>query len=93
MSGRVTVRVVISGRVQGVGFRYHLRDTAQRAGVDGWCRNQYDGSVEAVLAGSRPSVDVVLDWCRQGPPHAHVEDVLVERDVEPYGDAGFRILR
>ncbi len=91
MSQRITVRVTVSGRVQGVGFRYHLQDAANRAGIDGWCRNRHDGTVEAVFAGPRAAVDTVVAWCRQGPPHAYVEDLLLEQEVEAYDTPGFRI--
>src|SRR5262249_18640506 len=63
-------RIVVSGRVQGVGFRYALADEARARGVDGWVRNLRDGTVEAVLAGTQPSVDAVIAWARVGPPAA-----------------------
>ena len=91
MSQRTALRLVISGRVHGVGFRHHLLRTAQAAGLDGWCRNRYDGTVEAVLAGPPAKVDLVLAWCRHGPAHADVTDVTVERDVPDPGADGFHI--
>ncbi len=72
-------RIVVSGQVQGVGFRYALADEARARGVDGWVRNRRDGSVEGVLAGPRPSVDALIEWARHGPPAARVTAV----DVEP----------
>lgn len=68
---------MVSGRVQGVGFRYALADEARARGVDGWVRNRRDGSVEAVLAGNQADVDAVIDWARRGPPAARVGAVTV----------------
>ncbi|MCC7493476.1 MAG: acylphosphatase [Fimbriimonadaceae bacterium] len=67
-----SVRVVIRGRVQGVGFRYHLAAVARREGLVGWCRNRPDGAVEAWLQGTPGAVSAVLGWCAVGPPAARV---------------------
>ena len=75
-------RLVVRGRVQGVGFRYALADTAQEAAVAGWVRNRMDGSVEALVQGDAPSVERVIVWCRRGPPAARVAGVDVET-IEP----------
>ena len=75
----------ITGRVQGVWYRAAMRAEARRHGVRGWVRNLADGGVEAVVEGDAAAVRVVVDWCRVGPPGAHVADV-VER-IEPAGDA------
>jgi acylphosphatase len=71
-------RIVVSGRVQGVGFRYALADEARSRGVRGWVRNRSDGSVEAMLAGDADAVDALLAWTRIGPPSARVSSVQVE---------------
>jgi acylphosphatase len=71
-------RIVVSGRVQGVGFRYALADEARSRGVRGWVRNRRDGSVEAMLAGDAEAVDALLTWARLGPPSARVSSVEVE---------------
>jgi acylphosphatase len=71
----VTLRLRISGRVQGVGFRDAMRSEALRHGVRGWVRNRRDGSVEAVVQGNRGAVDAMLAWSRRGPPAARVTDV------------------
>ena len=74
-------RVVVRGRVQGIGFRAWAEVTALELGVDGWVRNCRDGSVEAVLAGSEEVVLTMIEACRQGPPGARVE-AIDQRDAE-----------
>lgn len=65
-------RVVIRGRVQGVGFRAFVEDEALQRGVEGWVRNRRDGSVEAVFAGPKEIVDELIAACRRGPPAGRV---------------------
>ena len=65
----------ISGRVQGVSFRYYTYHEALKLGLSGWVRNLRDGRVEAVFAGEREAVEKILDWCKEGPPAARVDDV------------------
>jgi len=69
--------LVISGRVQGVGFRYSMTEEAERLGATGWVRNRRDGTVEAVVDGPAGAVDALLAWARRGPPSARVTDVRV----------------
>lgn len=69
--------LLISGRVQGVGFRYSMADEAERLGVTGWVRNRRDGTVEAVIDGQDAAVEALLAWARRGPPSAHVSDVTI----------------
>ena len=71
----VTRRLEISGRVQGVGFRYAMQREAERLGVRGWVRNRRDGRVEALLHGDEAAVEALSTWARRGPPGAHVLDV------------------
>ena len=68
-------RIRVKGRVQGVGFRYALRDAAEHLGVTGWVRNRADGSVEALLQGEARSIERLVAWARRGPPAAHVTAV------------------
>lgn len=82
--------VVVTGRVQGVFFRAEARDRASSLGLAGWVRNNADGSVEAVFEGERDRVESMVDWCRRGPPHAHVEDVQVAWE-DPRGETGFTV--
>ncbi len=76
------VRLIISGRVQGVFFRARTKAMAESLGLTGWVRNLRDGSVEAVFEGSDSAVDAAAEWCRQGPSRAIVENV--SRKEEPY---------
>lgn len=69
----VARRLDISGKVQGVGFRYFVTHCARQQGVRGWVRNRRDGSVEALLVGEEAAVAAVTEQCRRGPPHAHVD--------------------
>ena len=68
-------RVVIRGRVQGIGFRAWTEITALELGVEGWVRNCLDGSVEALFAGSEEVVLTMIELCRNGPPAARVDSV------------------
>jgi acylphosphatase len=90
---RVRAHVRVSGRVQGVGFRFSLQDAAERAGVGGWARNLPDGRVEAVLQGDAEAVRRLVGWCREGPPGAWVEHLELSWE-EPGEDVrGFSIER
>jgi len=73
----VARRLVIAGRVQGVGFREATVDAARAAGVVGWVRNRADGTVEVLAQGSSDAVDRLVAWCRRGPPFARVTGVEV----------------
>lgn len=84
-------RLVITGRVQGVGFRDWLVAEATAAGLSGWVRNRPDGSVEALLAGEAPAVEQVAAACHRGPPAARVAAVRAE-PADPPASAGFRRL-
>ena len=88
---RVRRRVVVHGRVQGVGFRYSARRVAVGAGVDGWVRNRGDGTVEAVLEGTSGAVQRVVDFMRVGPSYAEVTNVKVNNEEGPEGLSGFEV--
>ncbi|HEY0971169.1 MAG TPA: acylphosphatase [Gemmatimonadales bacterium] len=88
MSERPTVgarRAVVVGRVQGVGFRWFVRQEARRLGLAGWVRNLADGSVELMVAGEESAVRRLLDHVAVGPDAAHVTAVRdeVAQAVEP----------
>jgi acylphosphatase len=72
------VRLMITGRVQGVGFRAFVEDEAQQRSVRGWVRNRRDGAVEAVLSGPTETVSQIIETLRRGPPAAHVRAVDVQ---------------
>lgn len=87
----VARRFFVSGRVQGVGFRYFVQDHAAVEGVHGYVRNLPDGRVEALVEGEAESVLRVERAIRRGPPGARVEQVAVD-DVAPAGRAtGFAV--
>jgi acylphosphatase len=69
--------LIISGRVQGVGFRFGMIAAAERLGVTGWVRNRTDGTVEAVVDGDPAAVTAMIDWANKGPPGARVTGVAV----------------
>ena len=72
---KVRTRVIVTGRVQGVFFRYSTREVANRLHVFGWVKNRWDGKVEAVFEGERERVEEMIEWCHEGPPGAHVQRV------------------
>ncbi len=77
------IRVIIKGRVQGVGFRAFLEHEAFRHHIAGWVRNRWDGTVEAVFIGESEGISAMIAECRQGPALADVRDVLVTDYVGP----------
>jgi acylphosphatase len=83
---------LISGHVQGVGFRYFAEATASREGVLGWVRNLPDGRVEALIQGTREQVDGLIKWCYRGPAEARVSDIAVtpEEAADDLKDFGIR---
>jgi acylphosphatase len=78
-------RLVIAGRVQGVGFRYAFADEARMHGLGGWVRNRRDGRVEALVSGPAPAVEAMIAWARVGPPAARVASVDVEEAIAASG--------
>ena len=71
------LHAVITGRVQGVGYRAFVEDEALRLGLEGWVRNRRDGTVEAVFCGTDEVIERIVAACRRGPPAARVEAVDV----------------
>jgi acylphosphatase len=86
----VARRYVISGRVQGVGFRYFTEATAAREGILGWVRNTPDGRVEVVAEGDAEALERFERSLRHGPRGARVERVDVD-DTSPTGETGFTV--
>ncbi|MGK7904317.1 MAG: acylphosphatase [Hormoscilla sp.] len=87
----IRAHVFISGRVQGVGYRFSTRSQAKHLGIAGWVRNLPDRRVEAVFEGSQSAVEAMIRWCYQGPLDAAVTDVAVNKE-QPQGLQGFDIL-
>lgn len=71
-------RLLVEGRVQGVGFREAMCEVARVHGVRGWVRNRRDGAVEALVQGGDDAVARVVAWARRGPPSARVDRFDVE---------------
>jgi len=91
---RRVVRLLVTGRVQGVGFRAFVEDEANLLALDGWVRNRRDGTVEALVAGPADQVEALIAAARRGPPASRVETVNVENAdaVELLGRKGFLTL-
>jgi len=84
-----SVKIIISGQVQGVGFRAWIIRQAEARNLSGWVRNLSDGTVEALFSGEEGEVEKILDECRKGPPGALISQVKSE-DSEEFGISGFR---
>ncbi len=84
-------RLVMTGRVQGVGYRAWLAHKANELGVEGWVRNRADGAVEALISGDTAAVEELARLCRRGPRLAEV--VSISEDLaEPPEQPGFQLL-
>ena len=87
MPGTITRHLRITGRVQGVGYRWNMAQQARRLGVNGWVRNRLDGSVEAVACGPVDAVQALVEWAQRGPSGARVDAAAVSEAVGVF--AGF----
>ena len=83
MSEITTMRLVIGGRVQGVGFRAFVVREASALGLQGWVRNRADGTVEAVVSGDDGKVKTLIGKCTRGPASAHVTHIDMESVPAP----------
>lgn len=87
-----TVRLTIKGKVQGVFYRATAKDVADLTGAKGWIRNLPDSNVEITVTATEETLQKFISWCKQGPPKARVDDVIVEElDLEVFNS--FRIIR
>jgi acylphosphatase len=84
------VTVTVTGRVQGVSFRWYAVQEAERLGVKGWVRNETDGSVRCHVEGDDPAVDAMVEWCSHGPSYASVRHVAAA-EARPIGSDAFDI--
>jgi acylphosphatase len=82
---KLTRRLLIVGRVQGVGYRISMQRKARGLGVTGWVRNRRDGNVEALVQGTAEAVAALTEWANSGPPGALVTDVRESEDSGDYG--------
>ncbi|HBB33602.1 MAG TPA: acylphosphatase [Cyanobacteria bacterium UBA8803] len=89
---QIRVHVFVSGKVQGVGYRYYTSRQAKHLGVSGWVRNLLDGRVEGVFEGEQDAVQAIVRWCHTGSRGAVVKEVVVEYE-EPEGLQRFEIMR
>ena len=85
------VRVIISGRVQGVGFRYFTQREGERHGLVGWVKNLSNGDVEAEAEGDEAHVDAFVEVIRRGPPASRVLDFKIAEIPANHRDVGFDI--
>ena len=72
-----TVHLVIKGKVQGVYYRASAKEKANELGIKGWIKNTPAGEVEVMAGGNKAQLEKFIDWCRQGPKHAEVTNVVV----------------
>jgi acylphosphatase len=82
--------LLITGRVQGVGFRFYMQRKARELGLAGWVRNRRDGAVESVIQGEPGAVEAMVAWARRGPPSATVAEVRISEGSGDY--TGFETL-
>ena len=85
------VHVRVSGRVQGVGFRYFTQEKAEAQGLKGWVRNCPDHSVEAEASGPKEAIETWIEQLKQGPPLARVDHLAVAWTEKSFLAEGFRI--
>ena len=91
---RRRVHIVVSGRVQGVGYRASAHAKAVSMGITGWVRNLPEGDVEIIAEGDRFNIVAFIDWCGSGPRWARVDDLQVTDETpkeEFTSDSGFSI--
>ncbi len=86
----MSVHLIVRGRVQGVWYRAGTREEALKLGLCGWAKNCPDGTVEIHAEGEKESLEMLIKWCRIGPPAAEVSSLDIEW-VEPQGLVTFEI--
>ena len=84
--------IVITGKVQGVGFRYWLYKAAKQRKIDGWVRNKISGEVEALLIGNDAEINNLIKLCEKGPPSSKVTKVKVQSYQKEYLKKSFDII-
>ena len=86
----IRYKIKVKGKVQGVFYRASTQAKAKELGLSGWVKNADDGSVLIEAEGEDQKLQKLLEWCRQGPGAAVVNDVEYE-EIEPHGKNGFEI--
>ena len=86
-------RLVISGKVQGVGFRHWLQSTAIEKNIFGWVKNKISGEVEALIVGNEQEVEDLIKLCKQGSPPSKVDQVVVNEYKKSYLKKSFDIIK
>jgi acylphosphatase len=89
---KARAHVHVSGRVQGVFFRSSVAELAESLHVTGWIRNLYDGRVESVIEGEKDDLERVVEFCRRGPPGAHVHNLDLKWEEWSGEFSDFRVL-
>ena len=84
--------IVITGKVQGVGFRYWLYQAAKQRNIDGWVRNKISGEVEALLIGDEVEIDYLIKLCEKGPPSSKVTKIKVQNYQKAFLKKSFDII-
>ena len=84
--------IVVTGKVQGVGFRYWLYKAAIQRNIDGWVRNKISGEVEALLIGNETKINNLIKLCKKGPPSSQVTKVKVQNYQKEYLKKSFDII-
>ena len=84
--------IIISGKVQGVGFRYWLYKAAMQRNIEGWVRNKISGEVEALLIGNDVEINNLIKLCEKGPPSSEVRKVKVQNYQKEYLNKSFDII-
>ncbi len=87
-----SLKIIVSGRVQGVFYRASTKAVADQMGVKGIIKNQMDGSVYLEAEGDENVMDDFIDWCKYGPDDARVDDVLIE-EIEAKNYRNFDVLK
>ena len=84
--------IVITGKVQGIGFRHWLYKAAMQRNIDGWVKNKISGEVEALLIGNDTDVNNLIKLCEKGPPSSEVTKVKVQSYQREYLKKSFLII-
>jgi len=84
--------IVITGKVQGIGFRYWLYKAAIQRNIDGWVRNKISGEVEALIIGNDKNVNGLIKLCEKGPTFSKVTKVKVQNYQKEYSKKSFDII-